>query len=393
MKRLVLAAALAACAALSPAPSRAVTADGAMWNATSVGEVGYLPLEDLRSFYKLMPLPQPESGTRAIGNGETTLVFGPGARELKVNGIRFILSHPVKDVVTNSDLLISKQDMVKLVDPVLRPTYIANRRLVKSVVIDPGHGGHDAGTVTPYAREADVALIVANKLAEELRRRGFHAVLTHDANRYQSDQQRVDAAGEALNPIFISLHTNSGRSDISGVETYTVVPAEAEGKSLPGNENDAANIALALALHSSLVKQCGAKDGACRRMHYSLLSSLNCPAARVELGYATNPQEGALLSTDVYQSRMATALADGVERFAHLMNPDTVLQQTAASAPPAPEVPAEPVKVDAGKQQPPAADTNKNGKGKKPAGNTSRKTATKPQPASTKKPAGNTRRR
>lgn len=358
MKRALLC--LAALALLLPAP--AVTGDGAMWNATSVGDIGYLPLEDLRSFYKLLPL-QAEKGTRAVGNGAVSLVFGPGARDLQINGIHCVLSHPVKDVVTNQDLLISKADMVKLIDPVLRPTYIANRRLVKTIVIDPGHGGHDAGTVTPQVREGDVTLLVANKLAEELRKRGFHAVLTHDVNRYQSDQQRVDVANGALNAVYVGLHLNSGRSDIRGAETYTVDPAEPSAKGLPGNEHDAANAALALALQSALVQQCGAPDGGCRRAHYSLLSSLNCPAASVELGYATNAQEGALLNTEAYQTRLATALADALERFAAVMNPETQLHT--AVAPPAAEEPAAPAAVEAGKQQPPPAADTKGGNKKK----------------------------
>lgn len=358
MKRALLC--LAALALLLPAP--AVTGDGAMWNATSVGDVGYLPLEDLRSFYKLLPL-QAAQGTRAVGNGAVSLVFGPGARELRINGIRCVLSHPVKDVVTNQDLLISKADMVKLIDPVLRPTYIANRRLVKTIVIDPGHGGHDAGTVTPQVREADVTLLVGNKLAEELRKRGFHAVLTHDVNRYQSDQQRVDVANGALDAVYVGLHLNSGRSDIRGAETYTVDPAEPSAKGLPGNEYDAANAALALALQSALVQQCGTPDGGCRRAHYSLLSSLNCPAAMVELGYATNAQEGAMLNTEAYQSRLAAALADALERFAAVMTPETVLKS--AVAPAAAEEPAAPAAVEAGKQQPPPAADTKGGNKKK----------------------------
>lgn len=329
-------------------PVSAVTADGAMWNATSVGEIGYLPLEDLRSFYKLMPLPSPGDGAISIGNGTLTLTFGPEAREFRINGCRHQLSHPVRRDALQG-LLISKTDMVKLIDPVLRPTYIEGRRLVKTVVIDPAHGGHDAGTVSAFAREADIALLVALKLKSELTARGFHAVLTHEDNRYLSDQQRVDAANRELNPIFISLHLNNGRSDISGIETYTAAPCEPDGKPLPGNENDASNTALAVALQSAMLNATGAKDGACRRAHYSLLSSVRCPAAWVEMGYATNREEGEKLTTDEYQGKLAKAMADGIEAFSAVMNPETALK--AAPKPAVPDAPA-PARVEAGKAQP-----------------------------------------
>lgn len=376
MRRLLITAALLA-SAFAPAP--AVTADGAMWNATAVGEVGYLPLEDLRSFYKLMTLPSHGEGTFSIGNGAVSLVFGPDPRELRINGCRCLLTHPAhRDAVQG--LLVSKTDMVTLIDPVLRPTYIANRRLVKTIILDPAHGGHDAGIVTAYAREADVALLTANKLKALLAERGYHVVLTREVNQYLSDQQRVDCVEKELNPIFISLHLNSGRSDISGAETYTVAPCDRTEKPLPGNENDAANAALAVALQSALTARAGAKDGACRRAHYSLLSSLRCPAALVELGYATNREEGERLSTDEYQTRLAQALADGVEAFAAVMNPETTLK--AAPKPVVPETPA-PAKVAAGKQQAPAAPA----KGKKPAAKATPKPAPKPSAKPTAKPA------
>lgn len=363
-------------------PAPAVTADGAMWNATAVGDVGYLPLEDLRSFYKLMSLPPQREGTIAIGNGAVSLVFGPDARELSINGCRFLLSHPARrDAVQG--LLVSKTDMVKLIDPVLRPTYIANRRMVKTVILDPAHGGHDTGTVTAYAREADIALLVALKLRSELTSRGYHVVLTHEDNRYLSDQQRVDCANRELNPIFISLHLNSGRSDIRGAETYTVAPCEADEKQpLPGNENDAANAALAAALQASVVKRTGAADGACRRVHYSLLSSLRCPAVMAELGYATNREEGEQLMTEAYQNSLAQALADGVDAFAAVMNPESTLK--AAPKPVMQEAPA-PARVEPGKQQTPKTATKTVVQGKKPA---KKPAAPAKKPAATaKKPA------
>ena len=334
-------------ATLTLQPCRAVTADGAMWNATSVENVGYVPLEDIRSFYKLMPIAQPRgSAARAVGNGTVTLIFGPGPSELSIHGLRCTLSHPTLPD-DKGDILVSKTDLLALIDPVLRPTYIANRRLVKTVILDPGHGGHDAGTVTDHVRESHVSLMVASKLATELKKRGMEVLLTRDANHHVSDQSRVDMASRTADAIFISLHVNSGRSDVRGVETYTVTPAEEETEKRPANEYDAANAALAVALQASMVHKAEAKDGGVRRARYSLLSSLNCPAALVELGYATNAEEAEKLNDDEYQSRLAQALADGVAAFSAVMNPETQLK----ALPPPPPPPAEPTKVEPAKKK------------------------------------------
>lgn len=333
--------------AVLPLPCSAVTADGAMWSTTEGENSSYIPLEDIRSFYKLMPIAQPRgSTTRAVGNGTVTLIFGPSPGELSIHGLRCTLSHPTRPD-DKGDLLVSRTDLLKLIDPVLRPTYIANRRAVKTVIIDPGHGGHDVGTVTDHIRESNVVLMVAGKLAAELKKRGLEVQLTREDNRHLSDQSRVDFAGHAENAIFISLHLNSGRSDIRGAETYTAAPAAPGEQVRPANEHDAANAALAVALQAALVHKAEAKDGGCRRARYSLLNSLSCPAALVELGYATHPEEAELLNTDEYQNRLALALADGITTFAGVMNPETQLK----ALPPPPPPPAEPTKVEPPKKK------------------------------------------
>lgn len=328
-------------------PCAAVTADGAMWSDTSEENKTCIPLEDIRSFYKFMPLSQPRgSGTRAVGNGTVTLIFGPGPGELRIHGLRCMLSHPVRPD-DKGDLLISRTDLLKLIDPVLRPTYITNRRAVRTVIIDPGHGGHDTGTVTDHIRESNIVLMVAGKLATELKKRGVEVLMTRESNQHVSDQTRVDTATGVEDAVFISLHINKGRSDMCGAEIYTASPAEPGEQSRPANEHDAANAALAVALQAALVHKAGAGDGGCRRAHYSLLNSLNCPAALVELGYATNPEEAEQLNSEEYQSRLALALADGIVTYKDVMNPETQLK---ALPPPPPPPPAEPVKVEPSKK-------------------------------------------
>ncbi len=315
------------------------------WHVREVDGVEYLPMEDLRSFYKLMPL-QPKgrrvAGQRLLGNGEVTLAFGPAPRELRIQERLCILAHPVLED-SSGDLLVSKVDVLQLIEPVLRPTYIANRSAVRTVVIDPGHGGHDTGTVTPYAREADVALVVSTKLGAELRKRGFEVVYTQEQNQYLSPQGRVDKANATPAAIFVSLHLNSGRSDMKGAQTYTLTPCGKNEPPLPGHEFSQCSMALAMALQSSLVEKAEAADGGCRRVRYSPLNSLRCPAVMVEMGYATNPEEGTRLATEEYQIKLANALADGVEAFARVMNPATNLQ--VQKAPVVDEPPAAPVKV------------------------------------------------
>ncbi len=370
-------------AASAEAPAQSAPAVGT-WHPKQVDGVEYLPLEDIRSFYKLMTL-QPKgrkvAGQRLLGNGEVELRFGPAPRELRIQERLCILSHPVQEDASG-DLLISRQDVLHVIEPVLRPTYIANRRAVRTVVIDAAHGGHDTGTVTPYAREADVTLAMATRLGAELKKRGFEVRFTREDNQYLSPQARVDKVNAEPLAMFVSLHLNSGRSDLQGAQVYTLAPAEQDDKKLPGHEFSQASMALAVALQSALVEKGGQTDGGCRRAHYSLLNSLRCPSVMVELGYATNPEEGLRLSSEENQIKLANALAGGVEAFTRVMNPATVLQVQKA---PVVEPPAPPAKVDpAPRKAEPAKKTTQ-----------PRKRATRRQPArkSSKKNSRSSKRR
>lgn len=332
-----------------PAPAEP---DGAIWTATRVGETSYLPLENLRSFYKLLPRDEAGKGSICtVGTPDITLSFGPGKRDMTIGGYRLRLTHPVSRNHAG-ELLISKADMVKLVDPILRPTYIQDRMIVRTVVIDPGHGGQDTGIQAGGLKESAITLQIALKLRESLSKRGFRAVLTRQQDQYLSDQQRIDFANPMDGSIFISLHLNSGSSDAQGIETYAIAPAAPGETPRPGNLHDETNAALSFALHSSLIAATQAQDGAFRRVRYSLLSSINHPAALIQLGYATHEQESAALSNEAYQNKLAAALTEGIVRFAIAINPTATLQPqpdteadrppstyTADPLPPAPENP------------------------------------------------------
>ena len=136
------AAARAAEVQMQTEPAAQPAPDVGTWHVRQVDGVDYVPLEDLRSFYKLMPM-QPKgrkvAGQRLLGNGEVVLCFGPAPRELRIQERLVMLSYPVIEDASG-DLLVSRQDVLQVVEPVLRPTYIANRRAVRTVVIDPGRG-------------------------------------------------------------------------------------------------------------------------------------------------------------------------------------------------------------------------------------------------------------
>ncbi|HIX19870.1 MAG TPA: N-acetylmuramoyl-L-alanine amidase [Candidatus Akkermansia intestinigallinarum] len=332
-----LLAALAAFALIAaPAALHAQDAFPSRWEPQTVNGVPRISLETLRSFYKFPPEQHtPRSGTTDISNGSLRISFGPGERDIAIQGYRLQLAHPL---LTGSDgkLLISQLDLTKLIDPILRPCYIRNREPVQRVVIDPGHGGIDPGAAEAEYREADLALSLALELESILKQKGYEVILTRRGNAYVSDRRRADIACGAADSVFISLHLNSGRSDMRGVQSYIAAPAAPGSGHMPGNRHDAANTALAFALHSAVIAATGAQDGSIRHARYSLLNSITHPAVIIEAGYATNPDDIAQLSQAAYRRRFAQAIADGLDAYAAAMKPDATLKvarETSAGPP------------------------------------------------------------
>lgn len=367
-----------------------------VWTTTKVNELEYYSLEHLRSFYKLRPIEGTAAHLHTIGNSSFRLTFNTASMEVLIAGYRCRLSHPI---VKNADgeLMISKTDFVKLIDPILRPTYIAERREVRTVVIDPGHGGSDPGNKTELLTEADCTLALALELARELEKRGLHVILTRNMDRDLSDSERVRTAKEATAAIFISLHVNSGRSDIRGIETYTAAPAEPNSRPLEANRHDAANTALAFTLHTHLLTATKATDGACRRAHFSLLNTVNCPAALVQVGYGTNKQEAADLAGADYRSELVAGLVNGIASFCNTISPKAQLTPSQEVEPPPP--PAAPTTAGAKDKQPAtpakgkgktgASSKGKSSSGKGKASSSSKKSSSK----GSTKPATRNRRR
>ena len=319
--RSILLCILAACAC----SGHAAAEDSAWEPAATTGGVPYQSMDELRSFYKLSTGAQPSrKGAYTLALGDVRLEFGPGKREMSIGGIRLALSYPLhRDTAGN--LLIAREDWVHWVDPILRPTYIAGRAPVRTVVIDAGHGGHDVGLSSPAVREAEATLQIAAKLRAALEKLGLQVILTRTGDYFLSDQQRVDLANQAQNAVFVSLHLNSGRSDFRGARVYTLAPGKPGSHPRPGNGLDSQHAALAYALQSALVRQAGAADGGCHCAHFSLLSSITCPAVWVELGYATHEQEGPALASAAYQDTLAHALASGIATYAHVADPATTI--------------------------------------------------------------------
>ncbi len=304
--------------ALMMSLSGVVCAQG-VWAVMDIQGVDYVKLSDVWKFYRFAPR-KGRPGCVSYGSGKHVVSLKANQQDFYVNNYRYVLSHPVRE--QGAELMISAVDMRKLVDPVLRPRFSPNARL-RTVVLDPGHGGHDAGAVSACAKEKDLNLAVARKLRRMLENQGYKVVMTRDGDYFLTLQQRVAIANSVPDSIFISIHHNSGRTAAAGIETFTLAPQGTTSPfartrrdaDLAGNNQDSENIALATAVHSRAIRSSGAIDRGIQRARFSVLCTIRRPAILFEGGFVSNPEECRKMATSAYQSLLAHSICQGVVAY------------------------------------------------------------------------------
>lgn len=215
------------------------------------------------------------------------------------------------------------------------------------VVLDAGHGGHDEGATGPTGlHEKDLVLDVTRKLAARLRRSGVRVVLTRNADRFLSLEERTAVANDARADLFVSIHANASASrKPRGIETYfaSLDATDDEARSTAERENMAFGASAAsfkrddplaailgdliatqhlqessefakLAQHQ-LAEIGRARSRGVKQAPFVVLMGVQMPASLVEIGFLTNPDEEKGLQSTSRREAIAGSLAKAIEEF------------------------------------------------------------------------------
>ena len=217
---------------------------------------------------------------------------------------------------------------------------------VRTVVIDPGHGGENPGARgAAGALEKDIALSIARKLRAELvNARGLQVFLTRDRDLDVGLDERTAIANNYKADLFVSIHANASRArGARGSEVYFLSyqasddesrwVAQSEGAAeplagaAPGSdlalilwdmaqaEHLEESSALASRIQEELAVVTGSEGRGVKQAPFRVLVGAAMPAVLVEVAFISNPEEEALLASDAYQAKIAASLARGIERF------------------------------------------------------------------------------
>lgn len=177
----------------------------------------------------------------------------------------------------------------------------AQARNFRTVVIDPGHGGHDNGGQWGRVYEKHLALDTATRLEASLKRMGYQTVMTRRSDYFISLPQRVNAANSYRNAIFVSIHFNyTWKEHVSGLETFYY---NSEGQS------------LARYVQSSLVRQTRTVDRSAKFARFYVIRNCKLPAILVEGGFVSNENERNRMKSAWFRESIARGIAEGIQRY------------------------------------------------------------------------------
>jgi N-acetylmuramoyl-L-alanine amidase len=188
-----------------------------------------------------------------------------------------------------------------LVSLVVALAPVASAARFSTVVIDPGHGGHDKGGQWGQVYEKHLALDTATRLEGYLKQRGIRTVMTRRSDYFVTLPGRVSIANRFRNAIFVSVHYNyTWKQDVSGLETFY------HGSSSQG---------LAQCVHQGMLKRVRATNRGVKFARYYVIRNTTIPAVLVECGFVSNATERSRMKRAWYRDALARGIADGIMRF------------------------------------------------------------------------------
>ena len=243
----------------------------------------------------------------------------------------------------------TKAPVVVTAAPVAPVERQQKKSINKTIVIDPGHGGEDAGAVGPSRRyEKVINFNVSKNLYSILKQRGYKVYLTRTNDTFIKVMNRTVLANEKNADLFISIHTNSvpkeKANEVTGIETFFLSPARNErAKRVASIENKSdiremssssqsvfleslnrpritASHKFAIDVQAGLLqatrsKYKDIKDSGVREGPFWVLVGAQMPSILVELGYVSHPIESKRLYDQDYQLLLANGIANGVDSY------------------------------------------------------------------------------
>ena len=170
-----------------------------------------------------------------------------------------------------------------------------------TVVLDPGHGGHDRGCGIGYVFEKHLALDTARRVEELLRKSGLKVVMTRSRDVFIPLPERAAMGNRYGNAIFVSIHYNYSRGGGGGAESYY---------------HFSASYSLAAYIQAYIVQRTHMTNRGVKNANFHVIrNTTRNPAVLIECGFVSNPTERARMLTGEFRARLAEGIAQGIVAY------------------------------------------------------------------------------
>jgi N-acetylmuramoyl-L-alanine amidase len=217
---------------------------------------------------------------------------------------------------------------------------------INTIVIDPGHGGHDPGASYYGIKEKDLVLDIGLKLKSliAVNHPGLKVYMTRSKDIFIPLEERTAFANRKKADLFVSIHINAARNKkASGIETYVLnvtndkaalAVAALENKATEKSLSDLQGILKDIMLNSKLeesltlasivqkylVKHTNAKNLGVKQAPFYVLVGAKMPSILIECGFVSNKKEAKLLNTNRYRLKIAEGIYKGLEAYVKQFN-------------------------------------------------------------------------
>ncbi len=315
---------------------------------TAINSAFYLPLPAVAGELRAEQRWDPETHVWSVTAGPHLLRVSPRIPLAVVDGVAQLL--PYSPVVKAGELFIPEflwkrwlfswgSSAVTVSAP--------QRRKLKTIVLDPGHGGKDSGAVGKGGlKEKRVTLDIALRLRDVLEQDGYKVVMTRNDDRFISLPRRAQIANEADADMFVSIHANASRQrSSSGFEVFYLSDAtDDHARALEAAENDSLPLETEEAVSSDTevivwdllntafraesrelagsvcrglkAVRVPSEDRGVKSARFAVLKGSRMPAILVEVGFVTNPSESGWLNLPDYRQRLADGIKQGIGGYA-----------------------------------------------------------------------------
>lgn len=300
------------------------------WQVKRLAGRDYLPVSQLASFYQMRLIMRGDRGV-VLSSGKRRIEFGKNSREARIDGVKQWLSFPV--LYFGGQYHVSRMDLAKTIDPLMRPEKIPGLKPVHTVVLDPGHGGHDRGAVNRWGSEKNYNLDLSRRIRAHLQKAGLRVVITRSRDQFIPLEARPRMANNIGDgSVFVSVHFNAAatrNSLATGFEVFTLTPRGAPNShdnyltrrsfsAERGHKSDHASHVLATSIQHAKLGMVPMFDRGVKRARFAVLRGSAVPGVLIEGGFMSNPRDARLLHTVVWRERLAKAVAEGILAFVTL---------------------------------------------------------------------------